>query len=93
MAEHFLNHDLRGRFNLRSEEVDVYRRQLRGRRSSERGDRGDRDAQERQEPNYLAKFDGLVDLVEQNGTATFLVKEGNGIAAKDHVSLDGVRSA
>lgn len=91
LTEHFLNHDLRDWFSLRSEEVDVYRRQVRGKRRTERRNRENRDAQEKQETNYLAKFTGLVDLAEQNGATIFLVKDGNGITVEDHVNLDGIR--
>ncbi len=92
VAEHFLDNNLRDRFELRSGEVDCYRRILRRQRRSDRRERENRGAQERQEPNYIAKFDSLIDLVEQNGAVVFLVKEGNNIAVRDHVDLDGVRS-
>jgi len=91
LAEHFLNNDLRIWFSFRSEEVDAYRRLLRGRRQSERRERGSRNTQGSQEASYLAKFDGLIDLAEQNGAVAYLVKEGNAILVKDHVDLDGVR--
>ena len=45
LAEHFLNNALRIWFSFRSEEVDAYRRLLRGRRQSERRERGSRSTQ------------------------------------------------
>ncbi len=39
---------------------------------------------------YTANFEGLVDLVENDGKTAFLVKEGDGVIIKSEISLDGV---
>jgi DNA primase catalytic core len=39
--------------------------------------------------NYTASFKGLVDLVEHEGKIAFLVKKGNQLEIKDHITING----
>jgi len=89
-AEAYLSNDMRKRFGLNREEVEAYRQQVKLIRNSqnEKNKTKGRGSQER--PNYSAKFDGLVDVVEQDGEPAYLVKQGDAFIVCCEYEINGV---
>jgi len=89
-AEAYLSYEIKPRFKLKKEDIDGYRELVNEYR------RGKAEAQNRHTPNpdaepvYTALFDGLVDLVEDNGSPAFLVKDGSKLSILPQVERDGV---
>jgi hypothetical protein len=84
--EAYLNHVIKQRFKLKGKDIEGYRDIIKNYRkeSSLEPESMSEDNQE-----YIALFDGLVDLIEYNGQSAFLVLEENRLAIKNQVELDG----
>ncbi len=86
-AEAYLD-QIKERFGLHREEVIAYRKlvgQLR-KQAEETAEADDASAVE----TYTALFDGLVDLVEDEGQVAFLVKDSEGLCVRKSVEREGV---
>jgi DNA primase len=76
---------IKDRFRLSREEAAAYRRKVMDlRKAAEPG--GTKGPAHAVEPSYTALFDGLVELVEQDGTVAFLVSEGGQLTVEVDLS-------
>jgi len=89
-AEAHLYHDVKTRFGLKNRELDGYREllnRLRGKNEEPARARAPKPAPE---CLYTALFDGLVDLVDQDGNPAFLVKDGRKLSVTTQIEIEGV---
>lgn len=89
-AEAYLSYEIKPRFKLKKEDIDGYRELVNKYRRGEAEAPNIQTASTDTEPVYTALFDGLVDLVEYNGSPAFLVKEGDKLSILPQVERDGV---
>lgn len=89
-AEAYLRQEIKPRFKLKKEEVDGYR-ELINKYRKKKDESSNKDMTDLNiDSEYKAYFDGLVDLVEQDGNPAFLIKEENNLSIHTHVEKDGV---
>lgn len=89
-AEAYLRYEIKPRFELRNEDIDGYRDLVNKYRRGEVEANSIQTSHPDAEPVYTALFDGLVDLVEDNGSPAFLVKEGDKLSILAEVEKEGV---
>lgn len=80
---------IKKRFRLTREEIAGYRQLIADQRNDIRRQAGSGKATTN-EPTYTALFDGLVDIVEQEGQPAFLIAEDGGLRIADSVERDGM---
>lgn len=92
-AEAYLSYEIKPRFKLKKEDIDGYRELVNKYRRGETEAPNIHTANQDAEPVYTvytALFEGLVDLVEHNGSPGFLVKDGGKLSILPQVERDGV---
>jgi len=91
-AEAYLNSNIKSRFGLKKTDVDSYRRQLSSmQKALDKSSKKEKsNAEDGSVP--IALFDGLVDLVEQDGVPTFLIKNGENITVECEVVTGEMRN-
>jgi len=89
-AEAYLSYEIKARFKLKKEDIDGYRELVNKYRRGKAEAPSIQTANPEAEPVYTALFDGLVDLVEHNGSPAFLIKEGDNLSILPQVERDGV---
>lgn len=89
-AEAYLSYEIKPRFKLKKEDIDGYREWVNKYRRGESDALNIQTASTDTKPVYTALFDGLVDLVEHNGSPAFLVKEEGKLSILPQVERDGV---
>jgi len=89
-AEAYLSYEIKPRYKLKKEDIDGYRELVNKYRRGEAEAPNIHTASTDTEPVYTALFDGLVDLVEHNGSPAFLVKDGGKLFILPQVERDGV---
>lgn len=78
------------RFGLNSKDIDGYRGLLKEVRKQEAFSKRTEKNKEKAAANYIAIFENLIDLVDANGKAAFLVKEQDKIFTSVEYNKDGV---
>jgi DNA primase catalytic core len=76
-AEAYLSYEIKPRFKLKKEDIDGYRSLVNKYRLDTVEAPNIRTSSPDAKPVYTALFDGLVDLVEHNGSTAFLIKDGD----------------
>jgi hypothetical protein len=89
LAEHFLEHEIKPRFRLNAEETKAYRKMIGERRKEDH--KTEKTSGEHEDIEYCAKYDGLVDLVWDNDTLSYLQRNESGLSVEPYVDLNGVR--
>jgi DNA primase catalytic core len=89
-AEAYLNHAIKSRFNLRKKDIDGYRELVGKFRDQSVQAPNIRVSGREAETVYTANLDGLVDLVEHEGSPGFLMKDGDRLSVLPKVERDGV---
>jgi len=89
-AEAYLSYEIKPRFKLKKEDIDGYRELVNKYRRGEAEAPNIHTASTDTKFVYTALFDGLVDLVEHNGSPAFLVKDGGELFIRPQVERDGV---
>jgi DNA primase catalytic core len=87
--EAYLNYEIKPRFNLKKEDIDGYRDIILKHRKVSIQANGNEAQEENGETVYTAYFDGLIDLVENDGRPAFLIKEENKLYVVPSVKKDG----
>jgi len=81
---------MKPRFNLSNEDVNAYREVMkRTRRDLAKEETKTRNDDNR-DVRYIADFEGLVDVVDHEGSTAFLVSTDNELHVLDEVEIDGV---
>ncbi|MFH1374369.1 MAG: hypothetical protein ABII79_11285 [bacterium] len=90
-GEAVLSHTVKEHFGLTASELKSYRADLnRYRKDATKRTNGKGDEQTGQKrPAYTARFEGLVDVVEHDGKAAFLVKNDDRLEIQTSVDIDG----
>lgn len=94
-AEAYLNYEIKSHFKLKKADTDGYRKLVNKYRKQE-SDIDKSRASNTQTSNsyaspvYIALFDGLVDIVEHDGSPAFLVKDGDKLSILTQVERNGV---
>ncbi|MEW6601389.1 MAG: CHC2 zinc finger domain-containing protein [Nitrospirota bacterium] len=86
-AESYLSYEIGKRFNLKSNDLDAYRKKLNIMRK-EISD-SSREKIQSGKTTITASFEGLIDLVEDYETTAFLVKDEAAISIINKVEIDG----
>jgi DNA primase catalytic core len=89
-AEAYLNHAIKPRFDLRKKDIDGYRELVSKFRSESVEAPNIRLSRREAETVYTANLDGLVDLVEHEGSPAFLIKDRDKLCVLHEVEKDGV---
>jgi len=88
--EHLLS-EIRARFTLSGDEIRSYRRVIQqARRSGSVAIRINTNRRD-ESVKYMARFEGLVDLIEHEGRSAFWAKTSEGMLIKPHIDLNGIR--
>jgi len=90
IAEAYLSYKIKVRFELKKQDIDGYRDLLNQHRKKESDTKNIQPSNSDVKPVYTALFDGLVDLVEYNGSPAFLVKEGDKLSILPKVEKDDI---
>ena len=86
-AESYIRYEIGDRFNLKSTDLEVYRKKLNNLRNEKTKPDSNKTTDEK--TTTTAFFDGLIDLVEDSGNPAFLVKDNDEIVILDKVEIDG----
>ncbi|MEW6351597.1 MAG: CHC2 zinc finger domain-containing protein [Thermodesulfobacteriota bacterium] len=85
-ADAYLTGTLKPHFKLTREELTAYRRTLKLMRKQ--AETAENEERKQSQPSYRAIFDGLVDVVEHEGTTAFLIRNGDGPEILSQAELD-----
>lgn len=85
-AEAYLGHVIKKRFKLKGKDIEGYRDII---KNYFKEIDIEQESTSKEDQEYIALFDGLIDLVEYNGESAFLVLEGDSPVIKGKVKLDG----
>ncbi|MBN1871357.1 MAG: toprim domain-containing protein, partial [Candidatus Omnitrophica bacterium] len=88
-VEAYLNYEIRQRFNLKKEDIDAYRKVIAKYRKIDL-QINNNEAGEGAKPVYTAFFDGLIDVVEEDGKPVFLIKEDDDLFIVPNIRKDGL---
>ncbi|MFH1374780.1 MAG: CHC2 zinc finger domain-containing protein [bacterium] len=88
-AEAYLSYKIKDHFNLKKTDIDGYRDIVNKHRKAEAESVKAQTSDSDTEPVYTAYFDGLVDLVEHDGSPAFLIKEADNLTIAEQVEREG----
>jgi DNA primase catalytic core len=89
-AEAYLSYEIKPRFKLKKADIDGYRDLVNCYREPKSHDPSGKGSKSGPKEIHTAVFEGLVDIVEEDGQPAFLIRDDTGLSVKQEVELDGL---
>jgi DNA primase catalytic core len=89
IQEAYLGYEIKERFKLNSRDLKAYQELIKSYQKRESKDSNDNKGGSKKDPGYIAIFEGLVDIVDYEGSPAFLVKDGNKLDIRLDTEIDG----